>query len=248
MPSFYSWEEVLESPSDFSFNSTVVYSRDHHNPAGNLTWPNPNAYLGQSQMTEAVEMWLPTPGTSNSNQTFAQWCWSTQIFQSMTITAQIAFYRGGAGRPEKNMGTLVWQLNDVWQGTSWSAIEYSGRWKVMNYGLASVYNSIIINALYLDANQSLWINATSDLWQETQATAEYTWYNWAGKALQSTTKHVTIPSLNNAVVYKANGMSTFLPPGQKAIDVFLFLSISSTVNGKKLYNEQYVRPRPLLRP
>lgn len=68
MPSFYSWEEVLTSPDDFSFNSTVVASRDHHPPAGGLAFPNPNAPQGQAQMTEAVELWLPTPGTSDSNQ------------------------------------------------------------------------------------------------------------------------------------------------------------------------------------
>jgi beta-mannosidase len=37
MPSFYTWEEVLQSPEDFSFDSTVVMSRDHHPPAGDLT-------------------------------------------------------------------------------------------------------------------------------------------------------------------------------------------------------------------
>lgn len=68
MPSFYSWEEVLESPDDFSFNSTVVASRQHHPVAGNLSWPNPNSYQGQVQMTQAVELWLPTPSTSDTNQ------------------------------------------------------------------------------------------------------------------------------------------------------------------------------------
>src|SRR5882724_4123949 len=88
MPSFYSWEEVLESPEDFSFNSTIVSSRDHHPPAGSLEWPNPKAYQGQAQMTNAVELWLPTPGTPDSNQTFAQWCWSTQVFQSLNMVSQ----------------------------------------------------------------------------------------------------------------------------------------------------------------
>jgi beta-mannosidase len=68
MPSFYSWEEVLESPDDFNFNSTVVVSRDHHPPAGSLAWPNPNGAIGQGQMTQAVELWLPVPSTSDSNQ------------------------------------------------------------------------------------------------------------------------------------------------------------------------------------
>src|ERR1700761_2423462 len=85
MPSFFTWEEVLTSPDDFSFNSTAVAARDHHPPAGSFEFPNPNAPQGQAQMTEAVELWLPTPGTHDANQTFAQWCWGTQIVQSMTM-------------------------------------------------------------------------------------------------------------------------------------------------------------------
>ena len=131
MPSFYSWEEALTAPDDFAFNSTVVLSRTHHPPAGNLDFPNPNAPQGQAQMSSAVEFWFPTPNTSDSNQvcfplgsiseytnvlsqkTFAQMCWSTQVFQSMTMVSQVAVYRLGAGRPENNMGALVWQLVSV---------------------------------------------------------------------------------------------------------------------------------------
>ena len=31
------------------------------------------------------------------------------------------------------MGTLIWQLNDNWPVASWSAIEYSGKWKLLMY-------------------------------------------------------------------------------------------------------------------
>ena len=138
LPSFYSWEEVLLNPEDFSFNSTVVASRDHHPPAGSLSWPNPNADQGQGQMTVAVELFLPTPNTTDANQTFAQWCWSTQVFQSLNMVSEIAWYRRGAGLGENNLGALVWQLNDIWQGVSWSSIEYSGRWKVLQYGMTNI--------------------------------------------------------------------------------------------------------------
>jgi beta-mannosidase len=106
MPSFYSWEEVLTSPEDFSYNSVVVMSRDHHPPAGNLDFPNPNAPQSQAQMANAVSLWLPNPSTLDSNQTFTQMCWSTQVFQAMAMTSQVAFYRRGAGQGE-NTGVAV---------------------------------------------------------------------------------------------------------------------------------------------
>ncbi len=39
-------------------------------------------------------------------------------------------------RGERNRGLIVWQLNDVWTGTTWASIEYSGRWKLAHYTLA----------------------------------------------------------------------------------------------------------------
>ncbi|KAF7977722.1 hypothetical protein HWV62_2782 [Athelia sp. TMB] len=236
------WEDVLSSPDDFKFNGTVVESRDHHPPAGNLSWPNPNAPQGQAQLTEAVNMWLPTPGTSNSNQTFAQWCWSTQVFQSMNMVAQIAWYRRGAGKGENNLGSLVWQLNDIWQGVSWSSIEYSGRWKVLQYGLTNVYTPVIISPFWTAENQTLEVLVTSDVLDSVQGTAQLTWYDWNGTALNVSKQDVTVPSLNNSEVLYASGLSSIIPSGHNASDVWLLLNVSAKVGGKSVTNEQYFTP------
>ncbi|EPQ57150.1 glycoside hydrolase family 2 protein [Gloeophyllum trabeum ATCC 11539] len=245
MPSFYSWEEVLENPEDFNFNSTVVMSRDHHPPAGNLSFPNPNAPQGQYQMTQGVELWLPTPGTSDSNQTFAQWCYSTQIFQSMTMAAQIAFYRRGAGFGENNLGSLVWQLNDIWQGVSWSAVEYSGRWKVLNYGLANVYSPVIISSFWTPENGTLDVMVTSDRWTDVSGTAQLTWFDWTGKELNSTSYDFTVPSLNNTVLLSATGLSNILPAGSQVNDVFLLMNLTAQADNRTVTNEQYFTPASL---
>ncbi|KAG6909672.1 hypothetical protein DXG01_016079 [Tephrocybe rancida] len=240
MPSFYTWEEVLQSPDDFSFNSTVVMSREHHPPAGSLAFPNPNAAQGQREMTMAVEQWLPTPWTTDSNQTFTQWCWSTQIFQTMTMVAQVAWYRHGAGQSENNLGALIWQLNDIWQGVSWSALEYSGRWKVLNYGLSGAYAPLTIYPFWTPSNETLQVLVISDRWEEVKGSAQATWYDWMGRPLNTTLFDFTVPTLNNSLLYEAKGLSTILPLGREAADVWLHLNLSAEVDGKRLTNEQYV--------
>ncbi|KAI0065586.1 glycoside hydrolase family 2 protein [Artomyces pyxidatus] len=245
MPSFYSWEEVLQSPDDFSFNSEVVMSRDHHPPAGSLAWPNPNAIQGQEQMSDAVELWLPTPGTSDSNQTFAQWCWSTQVFQAMTMYSQLAFYRLGAGRPENNLGALVWQLNDIWQGVSWSSIEYSGRWKVLHYVESTIFQPVVINPFWTAASETLEIAVTSDRWESVSGQAQWTWFNWEGKALNTTHKTFTVPTLNNSILYQEVGLSNILPNGTAATDVWLHMNLTAHVGQETVTNEQFFTPASL---
>ncbi|KAJ7757190.1 glycoside hydrolase family 2 protein [Mycena maculata] len=242
MPSFYSWEEVLLSPDDFSFNSTIVMSRDHHPPAGNLSFPNPNAPQGQAEMTEAVELWLPTPSTPDSNQTFAQWCWSTQIFQSMTMMSEIAWYRRGAGQGENNLGALVWQLNDIWQGVSWSAIEYSGRWKVLQYGITTTFSPVMIYPFWTPDNETLQVMVTSDRWESVDGSAQLTWYDWLGNTLSTSTHRFTVPSLNNSLISQRLGLNAILPAGHNATNVWMLLNLTAQVDKKTVTNEQYFTP------
>ncbi|KAJ6574536.1 glycoside hydrolase family 2 protein [Mycena capillaripes] len=242
MPSFYSWEEVLLSPDDFSFNSTVVSSRDRHPPAVGLSFPNPNAPQGQAQMTQGVELWLPTPSTSDFNQTFAQWCWSTQIFQTMTMVSQISWYRRGAGQGENNLGALVWQLNDIWQGVSWSAIEYSGRWKVLQYGLTGVFSPLTIYPFWTPDNATLEVIVTSDRWETVQGSAQLTWYDWKGNVLNTSTHDFLVPTLNNSLISRTLGLDSIFPAGQNITDVWMLLNLTAQVDNKTVTNEQYFTP------
>jgi len=245
MPSFYTWAEALTSPDDFFFNSTVVMSREHHPPAGSLAFPNPNAPEGQREMTVAVELWLPTPGTTDTNQTFAQWCYSTQVFQTMAMVSQVAWYRHGAGQGENNLGALMWQLNDIWQGVSWSSIEYSGRWKVLQYGLTNIFSSITIYPFWTAANETLKVLVISDRWETVQGSAQLTWYDWLGRPLNTTTHNFRVPTLNNSLIFEASGLNTILPVGRNAADVWLLLNTTAQINGRTVTSEQYFTPTSL---
>ncbi|KAI0644693.1 glycoside hydrolase family 2 protein [Trametes meyenii] len=244
MPSIYSWEEALESPTDFAFNSTVVVSRDHHPPALGLVWPNPNAPQGQREMTLGVERWLPRPvdSATNPNGTFAQWCYSTQVFQSLYMSSEIAFYRRGAGRGERNLGALIWQLNDVWQGVSWSAIEYSGRWKVMQYALSNIFTPVMAFPFWIPEREELEIAVSSDRWDAVQGSVQLTWYDWSGRTLNTSSYPFAVPSLNSTVVHQAQGLGNILPAGSNASDVWAHLNLTAEVDGQNATHEQYFVP------
>ncbi|KAH9932621.1 glycoside hydrolase superfamily [Fomitopsis serialis] len=248
MPSFYSWEEALTSPEDFYFNSSTVVARDHHPPAGSLAWPNPNAPQGQGQMTMGVEYWLPTPNTTDTNQTFAQWCYSTQIFQSMNMISEIAWYRRGAGLGENNLGALVWQLNDIWQAPSWAAIEYSGRWKVLNYGMASIYTPVVVYPFWTPDNETLDIMVTNDRPYAVNGTARLTWYDWAGNDLWPMVHEFEVPSLNNTVVMSMQGFEAILPEGATPTSAWMLLNVSTTLADGRTYTPASLADAELVDP
>lgn len=45
------------------------------------------------------------------------------------------------------MGTIIWQLNDFWPGSSWSLIEYDGIWKQSLYAVRRAYAPFVITAV-----------------------------------------------------------------------------------------------------
>ncbi|KAJ3809985.1 glycoside hydrolase family 2 protein [Lentinula aff. lateritia] len=259
MPSIYAWEQALLSPEDFAFNSTVVVSREHHNPAGSLVFPNPNAPEGQAEMTLAAEQWLPVPpflgsnssitsGSAQDNATFAAWCYTTQVFQALTIASEINFYRRGAGLPENNLGGIVWQLNDIWQAPSWSSIEFDGRWKVLAYAEERAYRPITIHPFWIPEAENLEVSVMSDiLGSDVQGTTQMTWYDWSGKVvLALPAVKFTVPSLNFTAVLNQTGLDTILPPGKGVQDVWMLVNVTAEVpGGGTVTNENYFTPTSL---
>ncbi len=45
------------------------------------------------------------------------------------------------------MGTLYWQLNDIWPVASWASIDYYGRYKALQYVAKRFYSPVIISCM-----------------------------------------------------------------------------------------------------
>lgn len=84
-----------------------------------------------------MERQLGSPRASSPERKFLDMIYLTQMHQAEAIKIETEHYRrlqyldlDGLGRC---MGSLYWQLQDIWQGPSWASIEYGGRWKPLHY-------------------------------------------------------------------------------------------------------------------
>lgn len=43
------------------------------------------------------------------------------------------------------MGSLYWQLNDVWPVISWASVDFYGQWKASHYVAREMYKEVLIS-------------------------------------------------------------------------------------------------------
>lgn len=181
MPSVDTWRPVLPQ-EEMYFNSSTILLRNHHYPAGGLFTDNfSNSTKGMGEMTIAAQLYYPVPSKTDSIANFSSWIHTTQVFQADYYKSQIQYYRAGSGRPERQLGSLYWQLEDIWQAPTWAGIEYDGRWKVLHYMAKDIYQEVIVAPVWNVSDGMLSVYVISDLWSEVEGSLSLAWLDWAGE-------------------------------------------------------------------
>jgi len=75
---------------------------------------------------------------------FAGFIYLSQVMQAEGIELAALHHR--ASRPF-TMGSLYWQLNDVWPGASWASVDWFGRWKALQFHARRFYAPVTVSAL-----------------------------------------------------------------------------------------------------
>jgi beta-mannosidase len=72
---------------------------------------------------------------------FDAWHYLTQLQQTRAIATGVEHWRTHWPR---NTGVVVWQLNDLWPVSSWSAIDSAGRLKPLAHELRRLYDDVLL--------------------------------------------------------------------------------------------------------
>ena len=75
---------------------------------------------------------------------FAAFLYLGQVMQAEGIALAALHHR--ASRPY-TMGSLYWQLNDVWPGASWSSLDHDGHWKPLHFNARRFFANVAVAAL-----------------------------------------------------------------------------------------------------
>ncbi len=163
---------------------------------------------GIYEMTTAALLYYPLPNNFPPVLNFTVWCWTSQLFQAEFYRSQISYYRRGSGMPERQLGSLYWQLNDIWQAPTWSGIEYDGRWKLLHYIAKDIYKPVVIAPYWDQDRGNLTAYVTSDLWSTASGTATLQWYSYDGSKLGNKTEiSFKVGALNTTKVLDTNTLA-----------------------------------------
>ncbi|MEV4755350.1 glycoside hydrolase family 2 TIM barrel-domain containing protein [Micromonospora sp. NPDC049559] len=111
---------------------------------------------GDAKLRRGLDAHLPAP------RDFDDWHYLTQVNQARAIALGIEHFR--SHRPVC-MGAIVWQLNDCWPVTSWSAVDGDGRRKPLWYALRRVFADRLLTVQPRDGGLAVVaVNETARPW------------------------------------------------------------------------------------
>ncbi|PFG57769.1 beta-mannosidase [Vibrio sp. ES.051] len=180
---FQSWPsfaEVKQFVPEQDWNITSPTFEHHQkNPSGN------------SIITEMFTRYFRFPSG------FEQMLYLSQVQQAIAIKTACDHWR--AISPVCR-GMLYWQLNDNWPVSSWSSLEYSGRWKQLHYHAKRFFAPQYL--VFSEHTGKLSLHVLNDAQESVSVHAQLNWVNWLGEVKQSWQLEQTVPNDSNTIVWQ----------------------------------------------
>lgn len=236
--SFISYSAISE-PQDWAPDSELFQFRQRH--------PEGNAEL-LAQMLRHFRL----PTNSSAQQSFDDYIYLTQAVQSICYGSALQYWRSiKQETPGNTMGIIYWQLNDIWQGPTWSSTEYGGRWKMVHYRVKRAFAPLIVAPYWADnSNSELRVYVVSDMPTTTLGAGtvlQIDLYSWSGTSVSNPLTSVQYPftlnPLQSSLVFdkQINTLTGSYCTDYKTC--FLYCRVVNTNTGQELAaTEFYLTP------
>ena len=136
---------------------------------------------------------------------FGTLLYASQLLQAEAMKCGVEHMRRNRGRC---MGTLYWQLNDIWPVASWSSIDYYGRLKALHYYAKRFFSPVLLSCAdigekttrpfvimepgYYDYETKATLSITNDSLETVEGMVVATLRNNRGEALGRTAYAVSV--------------------------------------------------------
>ncbi|WP_117234312.1 beta-mannosidase [Vibrio maerlii] len=180
---------------------------------------------GNSIITEMFTRYFRFPAN------FEQMLYLSQVQQSVAIKTGCEYWRsiGPTCR-----GMLYWQLNDCWPVSSWSSLEYSGRWKQLHYHAKRFFAPTYLP--FVETEDALTVRVSNNRREVKAVNAKIVQSTWSGEILNSWDINVEAKPDDNQEIWtleKAQWHST-------AQDYFFY--VEADVEGEYIQNTWFSTP------
>ncbi len=212
---------AFAAPEDYDLESEVM--RAHQ-----------KSWVGNRVIGEYIERYYHTP------RSFEELTYLSQVVQGMGM--RIGFEAQRRNRPYC-MGTLFWQINDIWPVLSWSSIDSYGNWKALHYQAKRAFASPALS-VETKGNELLF-HVMSDELKTQEAVCRTTLMDFRGKVLRKATDRLTVPA-NASAVFASKNKAEW---GTDSTATFLRITLE-TSKGKPLcdYVHYFCKPKHLALP
>jgi len=165
------------TPEDYDINSEVMKSHQR-------------SFIGNGAIKRYMDNYYRNP------KDFESFLYVGLVLQAEGIRTGIEGHR--INMPT-TMGSLYWQLNDVWPVASWSSIDYYGNWKALQYYTRKAFAPIV--AVPDTKTDDLLIYTVSDHFDDKDAKLELKILDFSGKELWSHNADISIKANTSNVVF-----------------------------------------------
>jgi beta-mannosidase len=189
---------------------------------------------------------------------FESTLWLSQITQAYGIQLGAEGWRREMPR---SMGCVFWQYNDCWPCTSWSSVDYFGRWKALQYAAKRFYSPILVSGVADAKKGTVDVYETSDRMDDANGILSVAITSLDGKSLgynftdatRSTiidfaSGKVTIPARSSRKVFKITTAEIDKKYKPRDMLVWLKLDVDGKTQSKNLVTFAYPRDLTLLDP